>query len=86
MGLAGGGGGRGVEIRGPILVPARLRRLEVGVSVPDGLPRPEARRLVRQAAGGRKVGAGRLGRLARRGRRQGSGCRAGSLSQREGPA
>lgn len=50
---------------GLTLVPARLQRLEVCVSVPDCLLRPEERRLVRQAAGGRKVGAGRLGQLAR---------------------
>lgn len=61
-------------IPGSTLVPVRLRRLEVGVSVPDGLSRPEERRLVPQAAGGRKVGAGSLGPLARRGRWQALGA------------
>lgn len=47
-------GGRGVLTRGPTLVPARLRKLEVGVSVLDGLPRLQERRLVRRRlAGGR---------------------------------
>lgn len=49
---------------GLTLVPARLQRLEVCVCVSDCL-RSEERRLVQQAAGGRKVGAGRLGSLAR---------------------
>lgn len=58
----GRSGGTGNSDSGP----ARRQRLEVGVSVPDGLPLPEERRRVRPAAGGKKVGAWRLGPLARR--------------------
>lgn len=76
-----------MEIWGSTLVPVRPRRLEVGVSVPGRLPLPEERRLVRQAAGGKKVGAGRLGPLARPPAGEGSRLwERWPVKQREGPA
>jgi hypothetical protein len=50
---------------GPSSATARLRRREVGISVPDDFPRPREQWPPWPAAGGRKVGAGRPGPLAR---------------------
>lgn len=47
-------------------------------------PRPEERRLARPAAGGKKVGAGRLGPLARRGRRSALGAVASEAARGTG--
>lgn len=83
LGLAGGTGRRDL---GPDPCPSPPGRLEVGVSVPDGLPRPRSA-ATGPAGGWREEGRSRAPRPARPPWKEtGSGCRAGSVSQSEGRA